>query len=72
MHADLKPSNFLLVRGQLKVIDFGLAGFLEPGEEFIDRDCVMGTRNFISPESFAFFIIDEQGTIDLEAMKGST
>ena len=55
----------------MKVIDFGLAGFLEPGKEFIDRDCVMGTRNFISPESFAFFIIDEQGTIDLEAMKGN-
>lgn len=31
MHSDLKPANFLVVEGQLKLIDFGIAKAIQSG-----------------------------------------
>ena len=51
IHTDLKPGNFLLVGGQLKVIDFGLAIELTVGQEYARRKFVGGTKDYLSPES---------------------
>ena len=70
VHADLKPSNFVLVRGNLKVIDFGLAGHLEKNELVFERKFVGGTRDYMSPESQSMFVV-EDGALDVSAMRKS-
>ncbi len=67
IHCDLKPANFVLTRGRLKVIDLGLAMRMAPGSGSARRSFARGTRDYMSPESMAFYII-EDGAIDFEAM----
>ena len=50
MHADIKPGNFLLVAGELKLIDFGLAMELVPGQEYVQKKYLLGTKDYMSPE----------------------
>ncbi|GAB2295780.1 Calcium-dependent protein kinase 20 [Dionaea muscipula] len=51
MHRDLKPENFLFVSHEedslLKIIDFGLSVFFNPGETFLD---VVGSPYYVAPE----------------------
>jgi len=52
VHGDLKPANFLLVKGVLKLIDFGIAKRIEGDETTnIYRDTQIGTLNYMSPEA---------------------
>lgn len=52
VHSDLKPANFLLVKGQLKLIDFGIAGAIDVEHTVnVHRDNHVGTPNYMSPES---------------------
>ena len=52
VHSDLKPANFLLVRGQLKLIDFGIANAIDIENTVnVHRDSHVGTPNYMSPES---------------------
>ncbi|CAG0886427.1 unnamed protein product [Cyprideis torosa] len=52
IHADLKPANFLLVNGELKLIDFGIACSLKDADATsVTLPCLMGTYNYISPEA---------------------
>lgn len=52
VHSDLKPANFLLVQGQLKLIDFGIANAIDIENTVnVHRDSHVGTPNYMSPES---------------------
>ena len=51
MHTDLKPANFLLVAGHLKLIDFGIAKSIQQDMTSVTTDQQVGTLNFMSPEA---------------------
>ncbi|XP_047525990.1 dual specificity protein kinase Ttk [Pieris napi] len=51
IHADLKPANFLLVCGQLKLIDFGIASAISGDATSVVRAQAAGTYSYISPEA---------------------
>ncbi|KAM6280702.1 dual specificity protein kinase TTK [Porphyrio hochstetteri] len=51
IHSDLKPANFLIVDGMLKLIDFGIANQMQPDVTSIVRDSQVGTMNYMPPEA---------------------
>lgn len=52
VHSDLKPANFVLVQGRLKLIDFGIANSIQTDETVnVHRETQIGTPNYMSPES---------------------
>ncbi|EPS73139.1 hypothetical protein M569_01617, partial [Genlisea aurea] len=61
VHSDLKPANFLLVRGSLKLIDFGIAKAISSDTTNIQRDSQVGTLSYMSPEAFMCNETDANG-----------
>lgn len=57
VHGDLKPANFLFVRGRIKLIDFGIAKTIHGNTTNIQRESQVGTLNYMSPEA----ILDTSG-----------
>ncbi|KAI9487363.1 MAG: kinase-like domain-containing protein [Benjaminiella poitrasii] len=53
VHSDLKPANFIMVRGWLKLIDFGIAKKMSDDTTNIHRDTQVGTINYMSPEALS-------------------
>lgn len=52
VHSDLKPANFVIVQGRLKLIDFGIANAIQTDETVnVHRETQVGTPNYMSPES---------------------
>ena len=51
IHSDLKPANFILVAGTLKLIDFGIASSVQSDKTSVFKESQMGTFNFMSPEA---------------------
>lgn len=51
IHSDLKPANFLMVNGRLKLIDFGIASNMAVDSTSIIKFSQAGTFNYISPEA---------------------
>eukprot|EP00268_Persea_americana_P064824 TRINITY_DN8578_c0_g3_i3.p1 TRINITY_DN8578_c0_g3~~TRINITY_DN8578_c0_g3_i3.p1 ORF type:complete len:277 (+),score=46.91 TRINITY_DN8578_c0_g3_i3:656-1486(+) len=61
VHSDLKPANFLLVRGSLKLINFGIAKAIMNDSTNIHREAQVGTLNYVSPEALVWNELDENG-----------
>ncbi|CAK7905833.1 serine/threonine-protein kinase Mps1p [[Candida] anglica] len=51
VHSDLKPANFLFVRGILKIIDFGIANAVPDHTANIYKESQIGTPNYMAPEA---------------------
>lgn len=52
IHSDLKPANFVCVRGMLKLIDFGISGKIETNQTSMLRPQFVGTVCYMAPETF--------------------
>lgn len=66
VHSDLKPANFLLVQGRLKLIDFGIANAIQDNTVNVHREQQVGTPNYMSPEA----LIDSNASLGLPARVG--
>ncbi|XP_064628222.1 dual specificity protein kinase TTK-like [Lineus longissimus] len=53
VHSDLKPANFLLVTGNVKLIDFGIANAIQQDKTSVTRESQIGTLNYMSPEAIS-------------------
>lgn len=62
LHLDLKPPNFVLVDGSLKLIDFGIAKEVQADMTHIMNENNVGTLDYMSPES-----VVEYKTADLSS-----
>ena len=51
VHTDLKPANFLQVGESIKIIDLGIAQKIPMGTIHISRDALVGTPNYMAPET---------------------
>ncbi|KAA6409654.1 MAG: checkpoint [Lasallia pustulata] len=66
VHSDLKPANFLLVQGKLKLIDFGIANAIQDDTVNVHREQTIGTPNYMSPEA----ITDSNAALGLPCSAG--
>ena len=71
IHSDVKPANFILVNGVVKIIDFGFARKLKDDEKYQLRNYIAGTKDYLSPETLSCYII-EDGVINVEETKQQT
>jgi serine/threonine protein kinase len=59
VHGDLKPANFVFVKGQLKLIDFGIAKAISNDTTNIVRESQIGTVNYMAPEAIAPIMVED-------------
>lgn len=55
VHRDLKPANIFLIEGDetfVKILDFGVARFIDRGDRVTKAGTLVGTPLFMSPEQF--------------------
>ncbi|KAL8992859.1 MAG: hypothetical protein Q9169_006780 [Polycauliona sp. 2 TL-2023] len=66
VHSDLKPANFLLLQGRLKLIDFGISNAISDNTVNVHREQHIGTPNYMSPEA----LIDSNAASGLPSTVG--
>lgn len=66
VHSDLKPANFLLLQGRLKLIDFGISNAIADDTVNVHREQHIGTPNYMSPEA----LIDSNAASGLPSSEG--
>ena len=66
VHSDLKPANFLLVSGRLRLIDFGIANMIQDDTVNVHREQTVGTPNYMAPETLE----DTNAKLGLPASSG--
>ncbi|KAL9101143.1 MAG: hypothetical protein Q9163_003568 [Psora crenata] len=66
VHSDLKPANFLLLKGRLKLIDFGISNTIADDTVNVHREQHIGTPNYMSPEA----LIDSNAAAGLPSSEG--
>jgi serine/threonine-protein kinase TTK/MPS1 len=66
VHADIKPANFLLVAGELKLIDFGMACEVASGQEHVVRHVITGTQDYMGPEQYAGMVRPLNAPVDTQ------
>ena len=66
VHSDLKPANFLLQQGRLKLIDFGISNAISDNTVNVHREQHIGTPNYMSPEA----LIDSNAASGLPSTVG--
>lgn len=72
VHSDLKPANFLVVSGRLKLIDFGIANAIDTDNTVnVHRDTHVGTPNYMSPESITDTNAPQPGSVSSRDAAGN-
>lgn len=66
VHSDLKPANFLLLQGRLKLIDFGISNAIQDNTVNVHREQHIGTPNYMSPEA----LIDSNVASNVPSQQG--